>query len=125
MMSLHNQAVAAALRRHARISDSRFDCIYPESIQRASGRYWTPVDVALIAAQWLMDIKCRNVLDVGAGPGKFCIVAKLAAALSVHGIEQRASLVEAARAVAASYDTCESCSSARSGERGRTDSIRS
>jgi len=106
MMTLHNhnRALAAALRRRARVSDSSFDSIYPELIQRASGRYWTPVDVALTAARWLTDMHCRNVFDVGAGPGKFCIVAKLAAALSVHGIEQRAHLVEAARSAAASYE---------------------
>jgi predicted RNA methylase len=104
MMTLHNRSIAATLRRRARVSDSSFDCIYPELIQRASGRYWTPVNVALTAARWLTDMHCRNVFDVGAGPGKFCIVAKLAAALSVHGIEQRAPLVEAARSVAASYE---------------------
>jgi predicted RNA methylase len=95
--------VAEQLRARKRVQDSAFDLVYPAEIRRVSSQYWTPVDVALTAAEWLAERGCRNLLDVGAGPGKFCIVASLALGRTVTGIEQRNHLVAIGRAAAASY----------------------
>jgi predicted RNA methylase len=78
--------------------------VYPKNVQDVSAHYWTPVSVALTGADWLRRANCQSLLDVGSGAGKFCIVARLAAGFSVHGIEQRAGLVQTARAAAVSYE---------------------
>jgi predicted RNA methylase len=101
--------VTNAIRRGARVHDSLFDRIYPPSVQLVSGRFWTPVDVALTAAGWLAEFGAARVLDVGSGVGKFCIVASLASDRTVTGIEQRSHLVETARAAAARYDAPVEC----------------
>ena len=97
--------VADMLRRRECVQDAHFDRVYPKNVQDVSTRFWTPVDVALTGAEWLRTANCHSLLDVGAGAGKFCIVARLAAAFAVHGIEQRPGLVQTARNAAVSYET--------------------
>jgi predicted RNA methylase len=103
MLTSRNHAIADALRQQQPVTDADFDRVYTGVIQSMSARYWTPVDVALRAADWLRRENCRSVFDVGAGAGKFCIIARLASGCDVQGIEQRSPLVEAARSAAANY----------------------
>lgn len=103
MTKTKKHSIAEALRRGWPVGDSLFDRIYPQAIQEASARFWTPIDVSLTAAAWLREAEHYSVLDVGAGAGKFCIVTNLASGCFAHGIEQRPGLVEAAREAAASY----------------------
>lgn len=98
-----NHDVPRLLRAGQRVRDDVFDLVYPESVRRVSARFWTPVEVASMAGRWLSTLGARSILDVGSGAGKFCIVANLAAQCAVTGVEQRAHLVETARAAAASY----------------------
>ena len=78
--------------------DRSFDCVYPAAIRKLSRRFWTPVDVARRAACLFRQAGVRSVLDVGAGVGKFVLVAASAAPeLSFLGIEQREDLVDVAR----------------------------
>lgn len=85
--------------RDALANDDDFDGLLPEEARRRSGQYWTPVAVAVQAGAALASHGARSILDVGCGPGKFC----LAAAASFpdarfFGVEQREALVdEAAR----------------------------
>ncbi|HKU45203.1 MAG TPA: methyltransferase domain-containing protein [Polyangiales bacterium] len=102
-MTTREYSIAEALRRGWHVGDRLFDRIYPLPIQAVSARFWTPVAVSLLAADWLREAERYSVLDVGAGAGKFCIVTNLATGCRAHGIEQRPRLVEAARAAAASY----------------------
>jgi SAM-dependent methyltransferase len=78
--------------------DRSFDSIYPADVRALSSRFWTPVAVARRAAALFQEAGARRVLDVGAGVGKFALVAA-AAAPELHfvGIEQRKQLVEVAR----------------------------
>lgn len=77
--------------------DEAFDAIYPPHIRRLSPRFWTPVAVARRAALLLRDAGARTILDVGAGVGKFALVAaRTVPELRVVGIEQRAHLVKLA-----------------------------
>jgi predicted RNA methylase len=57
--------------------------------------------VARRAAQLLGEARARAILDIGSGPGKFCIVGALSTAASFTGVERRAHLVDAARDAAA------------------------
>jgi SAM-dependent methyltransferase len=98
-----DHAIADALRAGLRVKDQAFDSVYPENVRRVSARYWTPVYMAMTASRWLADLGARSVLDVGSGPGKFCIIANLTRGLRVTGLEQRASLIEISSAAAAQY----------------------
>jgi SAM-dependent methyltransferase len=81
--------------------DTSFDLLYPREVRARSSRFWTPVDVARTAAQLLLRAGARNVLDVGAGVGKFALAAAAAAPeMRFVGIEHRPRLVEFARRAA-------------------------
>lgn len=94
--------VAELLRREVALADEDFDALYPEAVREVSSRYWTPVAVAMRAAQLLVTDRSTRVLDVGSGAGKFCLVGALATGASFTGVEHRAGLVEVAQAAAAS-----------------------
>jgi SAM-dependent methyltransferase len=92
--------VAAALRAGQLVSDQAFDRLYPTALRFLSFRYWTPVAVAARAAQLLAEAGATRVLDVGSGPGKFCITGALTQPVAFTGIERRPRLIEVARATA-------------------------
>jgi SAM-dependent methyltransferase len=97
MASFRAQSIIHQLRKGS-LSDRSFDAIYERSVRAASLQFWTPVAAALRAARWLRDRHARKVLDIGSGPGKFCIVAAAAHPdACFHGIEHRARLVTAAQ----------------------------
>jgi SAM-dependent methyltransferase len=74
--------------------DALFDEQFPRYVRERSSQYWTPVAVAAQAASLFREHGARKILDVGCGPGKFCLVAGcLHPELEVHGIEQRSRLV--------------------------------
>ncbi|MFZ1221036.1 MAG: methyltransferase domain-containing protein [Chthoniobacterales bacterium] len=82
------------------IEDEKFDLIYPAKIRRLSPIFWTPVAVAAEAVKWLVSAPGQRVLDIGCGPGKFCLVAASLADGQFTGVEQRIDLVTAARQAA-------------------------
>jgi SAM-dependent methyltransferase len=84
-------------------TDQQFDSIYPRSIQNLSCRHWTPVEVCRKAAQWLVTARGTRVLDVGCGPGKFCIVAAASTPGDFTGVEQRAHLASIALGILRTY----------------------
>ena len=90
----------AGIRVGEPIADAWFDQLYPEPVRSLSARHWTPIDVARQAAMLLNARPSTRVLDVGSGPGKFCLIASLVSPATFVGIEQRANLVEIARSVA-------------------------
>jgi SAM-dependent methyltransferase len=78
--------------------DDQFDSFYPDAIRRLSSLHWTPVIVARRAAQYLVSGPGTRVLDVGCGPGKFCMVGAMTTEGVFTGVEQRDSLAKLARA---------------------------
>jgi len=92
------------------IEDQKFDLIYPAPIRKLSSIFWTPVAMAAEAAKLLVtDRTCSaggqakagpRVLDIGCGPGKFCLVAASVTDGRFTGVEQRNDLVNAARQAA-------------------------
>lgn len=80
------------------VEDERFDRIYPPEIRDLSWRHWTPVAVARRAAEFLVSEPRTRVLDLGCGPGKFCMVGALTTAGHFTGVEQRSRLANLARA---------------------------
>lgn len=79
------------------VEDERFDRIYPAEIRDLSWRHWTPLAVARQAAKFLVSEPKTRVLDLGCGPGKFCIVGALTTVGHFTGVEQRQQLADLAR----------------------------
>jgi predicted RNA methylase len=92
--------VADRLRIGRSVTDFRFDQVYPPEIRSLSEVHWTPVGVARRAAELLVNGDQTQVLDVGSGVGKFCIVGALASRGHFIGVEQRPHLLEVARKAA-------------------------
>ena len=86
------------------IEDEKFDLIYPAKIRALSSTFWTPVAVAAEAAKWLVASPGRPVLDIGCGPGKFCLVAASLTDGRFTGVEQRSDLVAAAQKAASDLE---------------------
>jgi SAM-dependent methyltransferase len=82
------------------IEDEKFDLIYPRQIRELSPIFWTPVAVAAEAAKMLVTAPGTRVLDIGCGPGKFCLVGASLTDGRFTGVEQRSDLVAAARQAA-------------------------
>ena len=94
----------AAEPRAVSSADDDFDKVYSEWVRAQSRQHWTPIEVATRAASLLMSSSCTRVLDVGSGAGKFCVVGALSTPHgSFYGIEQRADLIQEARAAARQY----------------------
>ncbi len=82
--------------------DEVFDEHLPREMQVQSSVHFTPVSVARHAARLLAPDPGIRVLDVGAGPGKFCLVAASEVpACTFVGVELRPHLVRIARRLAA------------------------
>jgi SAM-dependent methyltransferase len=95
--------IAETLRLGACPPDRAFDSFLPGDLRAASSEYWTPLAVALQAARWLEELEVRRVVDIGAGPGKFCVAAALASSCELVGLEHRPRLVAVARALARQF----------------------
>jgi predicted RNA methylase len=81
--------------------DDVFDHQLPRRMQMKSSVHFTPVAVARYAARLLAPRPGMRVLDVGAGPGKFCVVAAREVPTATFvGVELRPHLVHMARKLA-------------------------
>src|SRR5689334_21585543 len=54
-----------ALRGGRRAPDANFDRFLPADLRSVSWSYWTPLDAAVRAAQWLRELQVRTVVDIG------------------------------------------------------------
>lgn len=82
--------------------DDVFDHRLPVRLQMKSSLHFTPVAVARRAARLLAPAPGMRVLDVGAGPGKFCVIAaREVPTCTFVGVELRPHLVRLARKLAA------------------------
>lgn len=97
-------AVGAALRGGAPVSDAELDQVFPDELRDRSHLHWTPVAIALRAAELLAPTPDARVLDVGAGVGKLCLVGALVTGATWWGVEQDAVQVAAARHAAWALD---------------------
>lgn len=88
------------LRQNMNVKDAVFNGIYPPNIQAVAERHWTPVAVAKMAAEYLVDSPGKKVLDIGAGAGKFCLVGAASTTGFFYGVEQRSSLTKISRKIA-------------------------
>jgi SAM-dependent methyltransferase len=96
--------VAAALRSGRSSANDAFDRFLPGELRTVSDQYWTPVPVIRQAAVWLRETQVQTVVDIGSGSGKFCVAAALLTRCRFVGLEHRASLVDAARNLAGTFE---------------------
>lgn len=89
-----------ALRSDIKVDDNSFNDLYPTSIKELADRHWTPVDVAKMAANYLVQHPNDKILDIGAGAGKFCLVGAACTKGMFYGVEQRESLVDISNDIA-------------------------
>lgn len=83
-----------ALRNDALDTDAVFNGLYPFGIQKLAETHWTPLPIAIKAADFLTSGGKARILDIGSGVGKFCLIAACYKPDSVfEGIEQRKSLI--------------------------------
>ena len=80
------------LKTDREVSDNEFDVIYSERIKDISAFHFTPVEVAKIAARFLVEKPGTTVLDVGSGAGKFCMIGAVCTNGYFTGVEQRENL---------------------------------
>jgi predicted RNA methylase len=97
-------AVGDALRRRAMVADAELDQVFPDDLRDRSHLHWTPVAVAIRAAELLAPTPDARVLDVGAGVGKLCLIGALVTGAMWWGIEQDAVQVAAANRAAWALD---------------------
>ena len=57
------------------MKDDDFDGIYPEEVRPMAFTHFTPIEIAIRAAKFLVQKSGTKVLDIGSGAGKFCKVA--------------------------------------------------
>ncbi|WP_339837216.1 class I SAM-dependent methyltransferase [uncultured Maribacter sp.] len=82
------------------IEDKLFNTLYSLSIKKLSEHHWTPVEVAKLAADYLVDKPKCKVLDIGSGVGKFCLIGATSTKGRFYGVEQRSRLVKLSQKIA-------------------------
>jgi SAM-dependent methyltransferase len=91
------QQLRAALESGERVLDRAFDALYADELRGRSELHWTPVEIARRAAALLAPTSGQQVLDVGCGAGKLCLIARLAfPQITWWGVDRDATLIEAA-----------------------------
>ncbi len=85
------------------IEDDEFDEIYPEDIRPMAFTHFTPVDMAIKAAKFLVQKPRTRVLDIGSGAGKFCMIGSVCTDGHFTGVEQRDNLHEMAKRIYQKY----------------------
>jgi len=101
----HGVALTAAqltdeLRAGAVPEDAAFDRLLPMRLRVVSRRFWTPLAACVRGARWLAELGVTSVVDIGAGAGKFCVVAALTSSGRFTGLEHRPRLVAVANRLA-------------------------
>jgi SAM-dependent methyltransferase len=91
------------LKLNKKITDNEFDTIYPENLKKLGHVHWTPVEVAIEAVAFLTDIKSPNILDIGSGAGKFCLIGAAITKADFTGVELRPELYKLAKRIAKHY----------------------
>ncbi|MFT4762283.1 MAG: cyclopropane fatty-acyl-phospholipid synthase-like methyltransferase [Paraglaciecola sp.] len=82
------------------VADCEFDnTLYPKLINNLSATHFTPIDIAIKAAQYLVDVPGVKVLDIGSGAGKFCMIGAARTEGHFTGIEQRLGLHQLAKQI--------------------------
>lgn len=83
-----------------KISDKEFDKIYKSKIRVASAIHFTPIEVANLASEYLVNNPKIRILDIGSGGGKFCLLGASSTTGIFTGVEMRQTFHEEAVKIA-------------------------
>jgi len=87
------EKIRSRLKNNQTIDDIEFDALYPKSFLNISDRHFSSIYVCQLAARFLSEQKQANILDIGSGAGKFCIIGALSHENTCFtGVEYRATL---------------------------------
>lgn len=86
------------------LTEENFNNSLPDYLQNRSKRFFTSFDIAQTATEWLTEDGKKNILDIGAGVGKFCMVGAKFSDSFFCGIEYRASLSKIANELIIKFD---------------------
>ena len=81
-----------ATYKHILTEDS-FNNLLPDDLKSIAHLFFTPIEVAELATNWLTENKEQKILDLGAGLGKFCISGARISTSNFYGVEHRKSLI--------------------------------
>lgn len=81
-----------ATYKHILTEDS-FNNLLPNDLKSIAHLFFTPIEVAELATNWLTENKEQKILDLGAGLGKFCISGARISTSNFYGVEHRKSLI--------------------------------
>lgn len=95
--------VIEKLRAKESVSDEEFDAIFPEEVRDFSNRHYTSVYISQRAAEFLAIKEDIQILDIGSGTGKFCIVGAVCTNAHYTGVEYRKYQSEIAKECADRY----------------------
>lgn len=96
LLALPWARIVERLQQGLHVFDFDFDRVYPPAIRAVSSSFWTPVAVAMRAAELLAPSPSSRVLDVGSGVGKLCTIGALVTRATFVGVEHRPHFVELA-----------------------------
>lgn len=86
------------------LTEQSFDSFLPAHLKTASRLYFTPVEVAKKAAEWLTETNSTRILDIGAGVRKFCITGAKYYNSHFYGVEHRESLANIGNRIAQHFN---------------------
>jgi predicted RNA methylase len=89
--------------KHELTEKSFNDCL-PDYLKFASRLFFTPIEVAKTASEWLTETDAKKILDIGAGVGKFCITGASQSSSHFYGIEHRASITKIGNQIAKHFE---------------------
>lgn len=95
--------VVSKIRSNLPVDDDEFDRLFPRELREQSFLHFTPVDVAIFAANFLAHKPGVKVLDIGAGVGKFCLVGAVTTEGCFTGVELRPGLHKQANRLRSRY----------------------
>ena len=88
--------ILAALAAGEDVPDAVFDALYPDELRARSELQWTSIAIARRAIALLDASPGMQVLDVGCGVGKVCLLAQMITGVTWWGVEREAALIDAA-----------------------------
>jgi len=91
------------LKAKESVSDEEFDAIFPEEVRDYSNRHYTSVYISQRAAKYLAVKEDIQILDIGSGTGKFCLVGAICTNAHFTGVEFRKYQSEIAKECADRY----------------------
>jgi SAM-dependent methyltransferase len=95
--------IAEYLKLNMPLKDTEVDLLYPVQVRGLSERHFTPIAVAIKAAELLVTKPKQKVLDIGCGVGKFCFVAGSYTDASFTGIDYRKHFIETCNKLTAKH----------------------